>query len=380
MDLTLDEQRALALANARKRAAEAQAGLKPWERDWSKPQSGSRQQVLADFEALPWYGQAGQAAMDIARLGADGATFGFADKLAAGIDAALTDCTYDRSLAHARELTEEARLRSGRAGDIADIGGSMITMGGASKVRLGLIDSAQGLGKLLAGGIEGAGYGALDALGHDQDLATGAVTGAAGGAAGTAIAQAAGALGRSAGGAFKRRPQVPSTEELRGMAQRAYRTADEAGVMIARPSLERMHSELVHDLTEFGFHPKIQRNTAAALSEINRIAKGHATLKGLDTARRIAIKGFGAGKSDNEALGMVIRHIDRLIDTLGKGDVVMGDPATGAAALRQARDLWRRMEGGHGRDAAGEGRQPAGPRAGHAHDDQQAAGEDQPDG
>src|SRR3712207_8421250 len=51
----------------------------------------SEEQVQAEYDGMPWYQQAGRAALDIARLGLDGATFGFGDKLLAGIEAAGTE-------------------------------------------------------------------------------------------------------------------------------------------------------------------------------------------------------------------------------------------------------------------------------------------------
>lgn len=101
-------------------ASAASAG-KPWERFRDQSTAEARQAAtLAKFEALPWYGKAGQAVMDVARLGADGATFGFADKLAAGLNAEAETLTSGLDTVRAVQSALEAAgvefLNNGRPG------------------------------------------------------------------------------------------------------------------------------------------------------------------------------------------------------------------------------------------------------------------------
>jgi hypothetical protein len=219
---------------------EPQTEGKPWERYRDQSRSQSREaRVQSEFEALPWYGKAGQAVMDVARLGANGATFGFADKLAAGLDAALTDRTYDQSLARARELTDEARIRAGLAGDVAEIGASIMPMNAAASAGLSAtrlvpqgLSRTTALGaKLIAGGVEGAGYGALHGAGHDEDIGDAASVGALAGIGGTAAAQVVGGVTQRLAQLLKReKPKVPSTEELAAQPQAAGRVAKSEAV------------------------------------------------------------------------------------------------------------------------------------------------------
>jgi hypothetical protein len=73
----LEQEEALALVRARARARMAQA-----------QEGTSEARVQSEFEAMSPLHKAGRATMDIARLGLDGATFGYGDKLLAGIEAA----------------------------------------------------------------------------------------------------------------------------------------------------------------------------------------------------------------------------------------------------------------------------------------------------
>jgi hypothetical protein len=225
MELTLDERRALDLARARarKRTAEAQDdGLKPWElakkqqeeaklKPWEqakreqvaaglKPwelakreqeldlararararaamphaQAGTSEareaRVKAEFEALSPLHKAGRAMMDIARLGLDGASFGFGDKVLAGIEAVgRPDMDYDEALKLHRQATGNAKARASHAGTVAEIGAGFLPMSAAANAGLSAarlvpqgLSRGTALGaKLVAGGVEGAGYGAL---------------------------------------------------------------------------------------------------------------------------------------------------------------------------------------------------------------------------
>ncbi|WP_201838846.1 hypothetical protein [Microvirga zambiensis] len=349
----VDEELALARARARARAAQAAhvaSEGKPWER-FRDPQS-HEVRVQNDFEELPWYGEAGRAAMDIARVGLDGASFGFGDKLLAGIEAAgRSDMDYDEALQLHRQATEDARTRSGLAGTTAEIGASFLPMNAAANVGVnatrlvpqGLSRAKTLAGKLAAGGIEGAGYGALHGAGHDEDIADAASIGALAGIGGTAAAQAVGGVAGKLAQALKRdKPQVPSSEALKTQAHASYKAADDAGVLIRQDSMNRLQADLMDDLDLFGFDPDLQAKSAVVLKRLQEAAGGHVTLSKLDAIRKKAFKAFGVDKSDNAALSTIIRHIDRHIDELGDGDILLGNAQAGAQAIKEARNLWRR--------------------------------------
>lgn len=69
--------------------------------------------VIARYDALPWYGQAGQAADDVIRMLANDLTLGHADNFASYMNG--------DDLAKERQNSRDARTRAGSAGDLADL-------------------------------------------------------------------------------------------------------------------------------------------------------------------------------------------------------------------------------------------------------------------
>lgn len=172
--MTPEQERALALARARKRRAEDQAP-----RD-----------VRQEYADSPWYQQIPQAADDIIRATANGLTFGFADKIAGALSGTGTEAQ--------RALSDEARKRAGGAYTAGELAGGVrtaLSLGNSGLTLLGRggTSTMTGIGGLGArtglAAVEGAGYGALDALGNDRDVTTGAALGAGFGAAGNAIGE-----------------------------------------------------------------------------------------------------------------------------------------------------------------------------------------------
>jgi hypothetical protein len=276
----------LVRARARARMAQAQEGT-------------SEARVQSDFEAMNPAQKAGRATMDIARLGLDGMTFGYGDKLLAGIEAAgRPDMDYDEALRLHRQATGDARTRAGYAGTAAEVGGALLPMGAAAKAGLSAarlvpqgLSGAKALGaKLVAGGVEGAGYGALHGAGHDQNVGDAASLGALGGIAGTGAAQAVGGVTNRLAQLLKRgKPKVPTADELTASAQaadassptmaealRGRLTKSEAveslrreTEMVSRRERERVTRILVERL------PQTLKNlTPDELAAINDVAKG----------------------------------------------------------------------------------------------------------
>lgn len=132
------------------------------------------------------------AAGDMIDLAANGATMGFGNKGAAALRSAFTDKTYEEELAAMRGATQDARDRSGYAGDVAEIGGALATpmalanRGATLAGRFGTsaMEGAKGVAAR-AGllGAEGSAYGGVSAAGNDTDIGQGMALGLIGGAA-----------------------------------------------------------------------------------------------------------------------------------------------------------------------------------------------------
>ena len=307
----------------------------------------------ARYDALPEWQKPFVAAQDTAALLGDGLTMGFGDKAVAAVRAPFTDKTYEQELAAAREQTQDARNRAGYAGTAAEVVGAAavpIAAAGrgltlAGRLGTGAMTGAKGVGAragLMAA--EGAGYGALSAAGHDEDISTGAAIGAAGGAAGSVIGDAVSAGLTKAHGAIKGKPKVPDLENLRTAAREAYDRADNAGVIFKPEGVQRLGNTIRTELAEFGYHPQLQPRVAAVLDEIDRLSQGNTTLKGVDVLRRIA-NNIGASQDPSEkALGaMIVNKIDDFVSDIKFNDVIAGNPMEGAAALKKARNLWSRV-------------------------------------
>lgn len=165
-------------------------------------------------------GKFGQAADDMARIGVDTASFGFADP-AIGLLSGEDE----------RAKTKAARERAGWAGTGMDVAAAVETAPAfiTGKLLQGAKGVGAGVGRMLGYGAEGAGQAALSAVGHgERDPATlirDAITGGALGAAGEKIGSAVGGWAsrlkakRAAAG-------KPSIDWSGGGPARAERTAE----------------------------------------------------------------------------------------------------------------------------------------------------------
>jgi len=150
--------------------------------------------VQSSYDSLPWYGKVGQAADDVVRLMANGATFGYADKLAGWANGTGSNTE--------RQLSEDASTRAGYAAIPAELIGGVVSGGGLAKAGLTagrFASQAPGVfgagTRTAAMAADGAGFGALSATGNDTDIGTGALFGGALGGAIPLAGKAIGAMG-----------------------------------------------------------------------------------------------------------------------------------------------------------------------------------------
>jgi len=284
------------------------------------------------FEALPTWQKPLQAADDVMRKLANGMTFGYADKLAGMASGDGTEAE--------RMKTLGAENRAGGAGTAAEIVGNVATgMGLAGKgmtlAGLGGTGTMTGATGLAARtglmGVEGAGYGALNAAGNDQDLGQGALIGAAGGGAGNLLGEAAsGAISKIAG-MFNKRPQVMTPDQVGPAAAAAYKAADDAGGVFTAPEFSQKVGEIKAMLAEDAYLPGNQPGVRTALKELNRLDGQNITFKGLEAVRRKVRGGYDPLNKDNNR--MLYKVIDKIDDFATKN---------GSDMYPEARDLYSR--------------------------------------
>lgn len=315
-----------------------------------------------EYEQMPAWKQAGVAVDDLVRLGADGLTAGYGDK----IGGKISEYTgIGPSEEERRQNTEDARSRAGWAGTAAELAGSVVgagkvLKGGAALVRgasavsptVGRVASAAsnlaarpgivGVGARTTGAAAtGAGIGALDAAGHDRDIGEGALYGAAFGAGGNLLGEAAAKTAGKVAGAFNTKPVIMSLDELKAASRSAYDAADNAGLVLNPSAMQRLTAKVQADLASKGYHPKISPEIGATLDELGSLSQKAVTLQGVDVLRQIADGAAGAPNAKTQMLGKAIKgHIDGFLDNLNHSDVLMGNAREGIKALKEARRLW----------------------------------------
>lgn len=325
--------------------------MKPWEipdqatqkgaaKPWEMPASAAE-----EYAALPWYAQAAQAADDTVRFLANGMTLGYADKIAGYLGGEGTEAE--------RAKTAAAKERAGSAGTAAEILGTLAPVTALSRSALSAtrlvpagLDGMKGLtARSLAAGADAGTLGAIQATGNDTDPVTGALLGAAGGTLGNVAGEGITAGASKVLGALNRPPQIMSADELKAAGSRAFQEADNAGVVFRPEAVDRLRQTVYDDFADFGFHPKNQPGAGVVYDELARLAEGgNVSLKGLDSARKIAQGGFNpTNPSNNALLSKAIERIDDFAASAGPGDVLTGDTQAASAALRQGRDMWSRF-------------------------------------
>jgi hypothetical protein len=365
----------------------ASLGPAPQQAQQPQTQLGADRAQANDAQAYnqqPWYSQALKAGQDVGRLLESGASMGFADKMravsspssqdttmgkiSAGINyinpinalsaAAVNtfmggDETYKDNLAKERDQTQGARDRAASAALPAEIAGAVIsgsTMANAGATlagRLGTANMTGIKGVLARAGLmapEGAVYGAVDALGNDKDVATGATIGAIAGPLGSVVGDTVSKVASKVLPA-KAASKVPSLEKMHKEAEDAYTASEKAGLIIKPEVMQRVRSNVQQKLTDFGYHPRNHPAVAVALEELERVAQGNITLKGVDIARRVARRGVKPTEPEQTAaLQIVIDEIDNAVAGLGSKDIIVGDPRQGVNALLKAREMWTRVK------------------------------------
>lgn len=308
-ELTNDQKKAIALAKARQRAALV----------------GRRDSLDASLENSTLGGMASGVGKDLddnVRLAANGISMGFLDKALGPED---------------RARTNDARGRQGYTGMASEMLGSMALPVGAAKAGLTATNIPK-VGRMLGLPIDGAAIGALNAVGNDQDVATGAGIGAVGGLIGQGI-------GGLVNKAFTKKPNIPSVDDLKQAGQDAFARSKAEGVVFKPEAVDRLRGDVYKDFAEFGYHPKNQPGAAVAYEELERLVNGgNVAMEGLHSARKIAQGGFNPTNPSNNALiGKVTSKIDDFAANATPDDVLAGNPQAAAAALKEGQGYWSRF-------------------------------------
>lgn len=346
--MTPEQQKALALARSRRRRAEAQSGTV----------GGKTDRLQANFEREADAAEAITGTGTFADLTGAGIAKAvpFGDEIASGLNAPFRAArewwqgdgfdvgrAYDRNMRVEEELQRRRDERSPVASTAGAVAGGL---GASAPLAAGGLSFLNGAKPTLAsmagrGAAEGAAYGAAYGAGEGRGVEDRSKNAVYSSIIGLLTGGATGALG-SIGAGKVDLAGLPTADDLRAASQAAYQRADDAGVIYTKESLQRVRDQLRNEFTEFGYHPELQSGAKVALGEVARIAEDNATLKGLDTARKVAGNAFQPGNTSNNALSAkVTGAIDDLVASPRPGDVLMGDGAVAADAIKEARSLYR---------------------------------------
>jgi len=296
------------------------------------------EQVQQQFDAMPILQKPLQAGADLIRQGGDALSMGYSTKLAESL-----------GMDGARQNVEDARIRSGAAGNTAEIGAGMLPLMMLPQVSLpakaGPVAKAGFTG--LMGALEGAGIGGLQAGADDEDVLQGqqdgAISGILGQAAGGAIAKGVNAITAP----FKRSTRM-NPAQLRGMKDDAYRRVGEAGVEYTPAAIEKMMKGMERAVLDKGAdqirHPNVFRGGAKAGEMLDQ----RRSLEQVDRARQVISRDVVKTPNDpaQQELGMdMINSLDDFVGRTGRKDITTqsGDPDEGVEALLDARRYNSRM-------------------------------------
>lgn len=309
MGLTIEQQRAVALAKARLRVKQAPA---------ANPDEG-RIPVLSDLNDFSHAFTTGVV---------DGMTFGFADEINAGIETpfrVLGDVftgrgfepgrAYDEALVGVRDYMEGERDRNQIGALAGDLTGSLATGGALAKGGLTLMNGATSIpGMVARGAAEGAAYGGLSGFGRSEaDDLQGRFADAGGGAALGAAAGGvlSGGLGILAGRAAK--AAVPTVDDLKNQARTLYDKAEASGITFGKGEVKQVADDIAADAISEGIDPTLHPRATAALKRLVEAANVGMTVKNAQTMRRV-IATAGKDPMNPDEARIVGRMIDKFDD------------------------------------------------------------------
>lgn len=289
--------------------------------------------IMATLAAAP--GKFLSAADDMARIVANAATFGQADKFAGYMSGTGTDAE--------KKLTELARQRAGTAAIAGDVLGSLAPAGmiaGAGRAA----GAATGLGKYIApvagSAALGGAMGAADAGLNDRDALTGAAIGAGAGVVGHGIGKA---IAAGANKLLGKAPAIMSPDALKAAKNSAYDAVKNTGVEYSPAAYQRFTADLNKTLQGLDISPERHPRAWSILQKIKQQqAPGMVyPVTGFDQLRQVIRRDLMKSNDGAERMfgQTMIGKIDDFIGNAGQRDVTQGVASRASDALTNARNL-----------------------------------------
>jgi hypothetical protein len=274
-----------------------------------------------------------QTVDDSVRMLANGATFGYADKIAGYMGGDGTEAE--------RAKSAQASERLGPTGPALEIGGSMIP--GVGMVKAGM--TAMNIPKMwkpIGAAIDGSLLGGLTAAGHDENIIEGASMGGLLGTAGNALGKGAETLVKSK--AFKAmREAAPSFATVKATKDALYNQLDNAGVKFDANAYAQTLQSLAGKLKNY--RATRAPMTADTVQNLIKRAGDSPTFRDIEDVLSEAkgiLREKTATDADKSAAGIVLDELNRFFDgaPLMTNGTVPADQI--APIAKQARDYARR--------------------------------------
>jgi hypothetical protein len=288
---------------------------------------------------------------------AAGLMFGFDDEIGAGMMAPIEAAKdwyqgrgFDIGSAYTRGQQERDAVKAQRRQDrpvasiAGELAGGLATGGGLGKAGLSLASRPLSMaGKVGAGAVEGAGYGALYGAGEAKpgERLEGAGTGAAiGGVTGGAVGAVGGALANRA--ARKAAPVAPPTsDDLAATSSALYRASEAQGVAFKPEATRKLANNL--KVAAGQINDKIRPLTAGTVDDVDKMLSGQMTLKQIDEFRQgLGMDIKAAQGQDKMFLERMKGIVDNFLDNASPADMTGGPQ--GVEFLKSARTMWARSK------------------------------------
>jgi len=315
---------------------------------------GVQQPAQAAPERPSWFPSL-RAATDAS---AAGVMFGFDDEIGAGMMAPIEAAKdwyqgkgFDMGAAYTRGQqqldAQKAQRRQDRpiASIVGELAGGLATGGVLGKAGLSLAAKPVGMaGKIGAGAVEGAGYGALYGAGEAKpgERLQGAGTGAAvGGITGGAVGAVGGALANRAARKAAPAAVAPSADDLASTSSALYAASEAQGVAFNPTATKRLGNNL--KLAAGQLNEKLRPLTAGTVDDVDKMLGGQMSLKQIDEFRQGLNMDIGAAKGQDRMFLQRMKTItDSFLDNASPADMTGGPQ--GVEYLKSARQMWARSK------------------------------------
>jgi hypothetical protein len=129
---------------------------------------------------------------------------------------------------------------------------------------------------------------------------------------------------------------------LKAQAGKLYDAAKASGLVIRSGAFDDLVNRVQAAVKGAGFHPQIQKDSAAVLDTLDKGRGMSPDLQSVDQLRQIAAGAANsANPNERRISGMIIDHIDNWLGNLKPQDVQSGNPQQAVDLITQARSLWK---------------------------------------